>query len=454
MYLIFIYFNLSLIQILSHQYYTVMIVALLIMTIAVAPIMSAIHKSRKGLKHYILRTIQRSKLNTELRVLTCVHTTANISGMISLLEVSHATKSSPMTVFALHLVELTGRASAMLIVHSTRKSGAHNPSRAQADSNLIINAFESFEQENHLVTVNPLTAMSPYGTMHEDICSLAEDKRVALILLPFHKLSTVDGRMGEENAAYRGINLNVLPNAPCSVGIFIDRGLAAAVRPGGPNDKVKCRFAMLFIGGPDDREALTYAWRMAGHPGISLTVVRFLPSEDVVADVESANTNEEQGILEVVADNERQMAIDDDYINEFRLNTANDESIVYLEKVVSNGEETVSVISGMENCYDLYVVGKGQGVVSPLTLGLSDWSDCPELGTIGDVLVSSSFALHASVLVVKQYGSGGEAEARGMVTSIDGSRRERFGMRRRMRSSQSTKGMVLSDSDWPVGNNA
>jgi hypothetical protein len=150
----------------------------------------------------------------------------------------------------------------------------------QADSNLIINAFE---RDNHLVTVQPFTAMSLYRTMHEDICSLAQDKCVSLILLPFHKHLTVGGRMEDENVAYRNINLNVLANAPCSVGIFINRGLVAA------DNSVKCHFCMLFIGSGDDREALAYAWRMAGHPRISLTVVRFLPDEDAVEHMEPVN---------------------------------------------------------------------------------------------------------------------------------------------------------------------
>ncbi|XP_059436457.1 cation/H(+) antiporter 15-like [Corylus avellana] len=415
-------------KILNDQQFTVMVVAIVAMTIVVAPIMSAIYKHRKGLKQYRLRTIQRQKPDTELRVLACVYTTANVSGIISLLQVSHATKLSPITIFALHLVELTGRASAMLIVHSRRKSGAHNPSRAQADSNLIINAFEAFERDNHLFTVQPLTAMSLYSTMHEDICSVAQDKRVSLILLPFHKHLTVGGRMEDENVAYRDINLNVLANAPCSVGIFIDRGLAAA------DINVKRRFCMLFIGGGDDREALAYAWRMAGHPGISLTVVRFLPDEDAILSLDTTENDKE--------------TIDEDYINEFRFKSASEESIMYLEKVVNNGEETVSAISAMENSYDLYIVGKGAGKVSPLLSGLSEWSDCPELGVIGDVLMSSTFALQASVLVVQQYGSSG-----GM---SEESRRDRFGLRQRMmgvlRSSQSGKGMVLSDGDWPIGN--
>ncbi|KAB1211549.1 Cation/H(+) antiporter 15 [Morella rubra] len=252
--------------------------------------------------------------------------TRNVLDIIDLLKVSHTTKISPLTIFALHFIGLTGRSSAMFIVHSTRKFGAHNPSRAQADSNLIINALEAFENDNHLVIVQPLTAMSPYRTMHEDICSLAKDRRVALILLPFQKHPTVDGRMEDKNVAYRGINLNVLANAPCSMGIFIDRELARALRLGGPNDIVHCRFALLFIGGPDDRKALAYAWRMASHLEISLTVVRFLPGENVV-DIEPGLMDEGHKMLSNIADSERKTAINEDCINLFRLETKSAESV-------------------------------------------------------------------------------------------------------------------------------
>lgn len=300
--------------------------------------------------------------------------------------------------------------------------------------------------------------MSPYDTMHEDICSLAEDKRAALILLPFHKHLTVDGQMEDENVDYRALNVSVLANAPCSVGLFIDRGLAGALRSsnGGPNDHVVvCRFAMLFIGGPDDREALAYACRMAGHPRISLTVVRFLPSKEVVEMESAINVSTEvEEMLSAKHNNERQTSIDEHYINEFRLNTVDNESVVYIEKMVNNGEETVSAISAMDNSFDLYIVGKGTGIMSPLTLGLSEWSDSPELGAIGDVLVSSSFALNSSVLVVQKYGSG-DLQNEGRLPSFDASRGEHFSIRQHVtggwKSWQSSK-MVLSDNDWPLGN--
>lgn len=69
--------------------------------------------------------------------------------------------------------------------------------------------------------------MSSYDTMHEDICSIAEDKRVNLVLLPFHKRQTIHNNMEHSNPSYKDVNDNVLANAPCSVAIFIDRGFGA-----------------------------------------------------------------------------------------------------------------------------------------------------------------------------------------------------------------------------------
>lgn len=321
---------------------------------------------------------------------------------MNLLEASHPTKKSPICVYVLHLVELTGRASAMLIVHNTRKSGRPALNRTQAQSDHIINAFENYEQHAGCVSVQPLTAISPYSTMHEDICNLAEDKRVAFVIIPFHKQQTVDGGMESTNPAFRMVNQNVLANAPCSVGILVDRGLSGSTRLAA--NQISHHIAVLFFGGPDDREALSYALRMSEHQGISLTVLRFIPGEDALECTgESSREPHDPRILTVVTDDDREGQFDEEYITEFKMRTANDESIVYTEKVVNNGEETVAVIRSMDNIHDLFIVGRGQGMISPLTAGLTDWSECPELGAIGDLLASSDFASSVSVLVVQQY---------------------------------------------------
>lgn len=171
--------------------------------------------------------------------------------------------------------------------------------------------------------------------------------------------------------------------------------------------------AILFFGGPDDREALSYAWRMSDHPGISLTVLRFVSSEDAA---EGGNGGNNFGMLSVETDVEREKQMDESFISDFRMRYANDDSVAYIEKVVNNGEETVAAIRSMDDIHDLFIVGRGQGTTSPLTAGLTDWSECPELGVIGDLLASSDFAATASVLVVQQYVGTGSAGDHGLGT--------------------------------------
>lgn len=388
-------------QVLDEKSFAIMVIVTVVMTAIITPIVTTIYKPARRFVPYKRRTIQRTKPDSEFRTLVCIHTPRNVPTIINLLEASHPTKKSPLCIYVLHLVELTGRSSAMLIVHNTRKSGpALN--RTQAQSDHIINAFENFEQHAGCVTVQPLTAISPYSTMHEDVCNVAEDKRVAFIIIPFHKQQTVDGGMEATNPAYRTINQNVLTNAPCSVGILVDRGLSGSNRLSA--SQVSHHVALLFFGGPDDREALAYAWRMSEHPGISITVMRFLAGE------EAAETSSDAGIdrndprvLTVLTDSDREKQLDEDYINAFRSRISDDESVIYTEKVVNNGEETVAAIRSIDSIHDLFIVGRGQGMISPLTAGLTDWSECPELGAIGDLLASSDFAATVSVLVVQQY---------------------------------------------------
>lgn len=382
-----------------------MVIIAVIVTGIITPIVTVIYRPARRFMPYKKRTIQRLRHEGELRILVCIHTPRNVPTIINLLDASNPTKKSPICIYVLHLVELTGRASAMLIVHNTRKSGRPALNRTQAQSDHIINAFENYEHHAACVTVQPLTAISPYSTMHEDICSLAEDKRTAFIIIPFHKQQTVDGGMEATNPAFRTVNMNVLANAPCSVGILVDRGLNGSTRMSA--NQVSHQVAVLFFGGPDDREALAYAGRMSEHPGVNLTVMRFIPGDDAMdtASVGGAMMPEpgDSRVLTISVDNEKEKRLDNEYINEFRMRNANDESIMYIEKVVNNGEETVAAIRSIDSLHDLFIVGRGQGMISPLTAGLTDWSECPELGAIGDLLASSDFAVTVSVLVVQQY---------------------------------------------------
>ena len=251
--------------------------------------------------------------------------------------------------------------------------------------------------------------------MHDDICTIAADKHTAMIILPFHKTHTVTGGM-EPDHTIRAVNEGVLKHAPCSVAILVDRGISSRKPAKNPRLYPTQRVVLLFFGGPDDREALAYVWRMAEHPGISLTVMRFVNGEEAAAVtpqchslLPTSDTNELLRNSSVItignleADPDR--VLDEEYITDFRMNLVG-ESIEYVEKVVNNSEEMVAVITAIDRRHDLYVVGRSQGN-SPLMAGLTEWAEYPELGTIGDLLASADFGEALSVLVVQQYTGAG-----------------------------------------------
>lgn len=105
--------------------------------------------------------------------------------------------------------------------------------------------------------------------MHEDICVTAAERRVAFLILPFHKHACpLDGVWEVNNPGLR----NVL-YAPCSVGILVDRGIGIVSLA---SDCVDNNVAVLFFGSPDDREAVVFGYSIAEHPGVKVKVFRFV----------------------------------------------------------------------------------------------------------------------------------------------------------------------------------
>lgn len=389
-------------QILSFESFSIMMASVFMMTLTVPLIINAIYKPRKLYKQNKLRTIQNLKVEAELRVLSCVHNPRQATGMVNILEACNAIKISPLRVFALHLVEVTGTATSLLVAHINQQKQSGAPlTKTEQDLENITLTFESYAEQNENTTVETQAAVSTYSTIHEDIHTVAQEKQAALILLPFHKHSNIDGALETINNAYKEINQNVMRDAPCSVGILVDRGLGSLY-------KVNLRVVALFIGGPDDREALAVAWRMSKHQGIQLTVMRILLLGGA-AEVDSSPQAESSRLLTAVLDVEKERELDDEYVSSFRLKAVNNEdSITYSEKEVHTCDDITEMLNELDNVgYDLYVLGQGAGRNSTVLVDLMKWTDCPELGIIGDMVASNSFGSSSSVLVVQQYGFGG-----------------------------------------------
>lgn len=187
----------------------------------------------------------------------------------------------------------------------------------------------------------------------------------------------------------------VLRHAPCSVGILVDRGLGSITIS---RTTKSINAAIIFIAGKDDREALAYAGRVARHPGVKLTIIRFL--------LDTNGTNVSSRITRAranTAEYEEEMKQDDEYFAEFYERHVAAGHVAYMEKYLSNSGETYSTIKSLEGEYGLFIVGRGGRVNSTLTAGMNDWEACPELGPIGDILSSSDFSATASVLIIQQH---------------------------------------------------
>lgn len=323
------------------------------------------------------------KPNAELRVLACINRPDNVPEMINLLDYSCPTKENPMTVYVLHLIELIGRASPIFISHQIQKKTISNVSYSE---NVIL-SFSRFERENWgAITVNAFTAISPPKLMYDDICTMALNRLTSLIVLPFHRKWSMDGSLEVDDTMVRTLNSSVLERAPCSVAILVNRGNSRrrGNANGVPNVRSVC---MIFMGGKDDREALVYAKRMAKDPSISLTVIQFSPPKDLPEDPNS----------------KWDRMLDAEVLKDIRYSNL---SVVpqegYTEEVVKDGSEMALMVTSLVDDYDLIITGRRYGVESPQTSGLMEWSEFPELGVIGDLLVSTDIYGRASVLVVQQ----------------------------------------------------
>ncbi|KAB2627389.1 cation/H(+) antiporter 15-like [Pyrus ussuriensis x Pyrus communis] len=382
---------------------------------AVGPFLAHVYKSStRPSVQYKERNIESVGPETELRILACFHN-SDKHYKKNELWASNPTNQSPIHVLIVCLVELTGHALAMLIVHDTCKTPTTKYTQLPDSSITSNGVFGNYARKRENITVQKLTAVSAYATKRKDICNLAEENQATLIIIPFHYDKSLTDGATQSISHLSSLNNNLIANAQCSVGAFVDHGFGKSniiteSNSDSDNDssddnslgRNNYHFAMVFIGGTDDHEALTYAWRMPGHPHIRLTVIRInYRKKEVQISMDENKDGYDDGILKAMARTGMEEKLDHLYLDDFRLKSMNDPSIKLEEKMLTGWVETLKLINSMESEYDMYIVGRRHGDMSP-SLKLLYFSDSDELGIVGDALVSSSFLACTSILVVQQ----------------------------------------------------
>ncbi|KAM6574632.1 cation/H(+) antiporter 20 [Cannabis sativa] len=404
-------------KVLNDEIFAILVLMALFTTFITTPTVMAIYKPSRGgnsiRTHRKLRDLSMTEeFQDELRILACVHGPSNAASLISLVESSRSTKKSMLKLFIMQLVELTERSSSIIMVHRVRKNGLpfFNVFRRGDWHSRVAGAFQTYGQLGR-VSVRPTTAISALSTMHQDICHVAEEKRVAMIILPFHKQwnGADDESLQNMGHGWRGVNQMVLKHSPCSVAVLVDRGFGGSgIQTPGPITVVTQRVCIVFFGGPDDREALELGSRMAEHPAVKVTVVRFVNKEGLNGDrvtlMPSPNKSTEISYSFSTATMNRpvEKELDETAVTEFRSRW--DIGIVeYTEKVATSNmiEEVLAV--GRNIDYDLIVVGKGRFPSNMVAELAERHAEHPELGPIGDILASPGQGLTCSVLVIQQH---------------------------------------------------
>ena len=375
-------------HIIDDQSYGNAIIAILWITGVTTPIVKFLYDpSKRYLSLNRRRTIEQATPNTELRLMACIHTQENTPSIINLLEMSNPSLENPICFYVLHLIQLKGRTAPIFIDHQpTNKTTNPLHSSSSSYSQHIINAFRSYEQQkSNDFVVKLFTSISPYETMHDEICMQVVDKRVCLLIVPFHKQWRPNG-MTESVHPVRVLNRHLLRTAPCSVGILIERGALSRNNP--LTSVTFYSVGIVFIEGEDDREALAYAMRMANHPNVRVTLIRLM---------EPRKKNK----------NLMNRDLDGDLIHKFKVDCIQIKRHDYREEIVRDSVEMINVLRSLEGCFDLVLVGRRHASETTLFRGLSDWNEFPELGPIGDMLVASDSTFDGSVLVVQQQKKSG-----------------------------------------------
>ncbi|KAE8672179.1 Cation/H(+) antiporter 28 [Hibiscus syriacus] len=364
-------------------------------------------------KHIIERArkrvpIQRMALqwldpSSELRILLGLHGPHNLDSAISLMEISRGRSDPGLFVHVTDMIELTEQIAAAMAPGEGVDNITVTDTSITEMRDQVSHAFQTYINENggSGIKMSRVLALSTFNSMPQDICALAEDLMVSLILLPFHKRLNENGTLDEDHPGFRYVNRKLLRNAPCSIGILVDRGFCFTSkfsRLSAP------KVAVLFIGGKDDREALAFAGRVARHPGVKLTVIRFL------VDKNSEHAPRRVNNRVSAADQEEEMKLDDECFAQFYERHVAGREVAYMEKHLANSSETYTNLTSLEGQYSLIIVGRGGRVNTVLTQGLNDWQQCPELGPVGDVLSGSSSASGTSILIIQQHNIKGQLD--------------------------------------------
>ncbi|KAM2281214.1 hypothetical protein ACFX1S_041845 [Malus domestica] len=369
------------------QCFTQLVLSSLGITMIVTPLVRYLYKPFGASKSILprFRNIQSMPSNKSemFRLLCCVHNEESVPNIITLLEASNPTESSPICAYIVHAVELIGCAAPLLLpCHSNDKR--NKLCSKNTTTHQIIRAFDKYSKTaGGPVISQPYTMISPYKSMHETLFRLADDKFVPLIIITFHE--NYQGIVGPSmTAGIRQFNANVQSYSPCTVGILVDKGLSCRMSL----PRFSFNVAVFFVGGADDREVLAYTERMSCNPNVGITVFR----------ITLQSTSKEGKEAEL-----QEAKVDEALVNDFRLKNMGNHMLLWREIEVHDGVQLMDAVMNSQGEYDLVMVGRRHSDMTLRDEEMAAFVENAELGVIGNIVASSDFCGGTvNVLVIQE----------------------------------------------------
>ncbi|KAJ0969141.1 hypothetical protein J5N97_022018 [Dioscorea zingiberensis] len=369
-----------------------------LVSIAYIPVMAGRIRQRVKRSQQELTGVQWHNAEEELRLIVGLHGPRNVPLAVGVVEAVRVGANS-VAMYTMDMIQMTERAAAMLVHGQGPEEVTVLDEQIMEMREHINSGLEAYKQQlddKESLNIRRLLAIASFDDMHHDICHAAEDVNSVLILLPYHRQQMVGGGMSEGKSGFKNVNRKVLQNAPCSVGILVDRDQD---REKLASSMVLQNIVVVFIGGKDDREALALAGFIVQHPGINLMVARFLV--DPAASDKAKRTGQHAFTFD--ADDDAEARADEQYFSAFHERHSANKNLVCMDVHVSNGADTVAALRSLAERNELFIVGRAELRWSLVTAGMSDWVEHADLGPVGDVLAASDFSTSASVLVIQQH---------------------------------------------------
>ncbi|KAJ8106922.1 hypothetical protein ONZ43_g6898 [Nemania bipapillata] len=351
-------------------------------------------------------------------------------------------KKRPLEVHALRIVELTERTSTVMKVTEGEDASRRDP---------VVNAVRTFSQLND-VAVSGSVVVAPEESYAETVMMQASEQKSDFVLIPWSETGSttedqsISYRVSSEDRFAGKSHLdfirNTLSSAVCNTGIFISNGFSGIA----PIDKSRPAFSrtvsiasmrshkeaalppiadkshhifLSYIGGVDDRVALSFVLQLAKNPNVTATIAHltWTDGDDEITAIPESSLGEDPSSLKAAINTEI-TAQDSSFLATTRssLSPSLSSRINFIEASVSKHSAlgrvvelaSESVGQNPRNAGDIIVVGRRHPIL-PSSAKSSEQASAPyelqkTVGVLGEKMAMSG--LRASVLVIQAAGKG------------------------------------------------